>query len=538
MQNVRNEDCKIRLRIFIFFRSLKAGRIPVFQTSQSYSTLSRRTTLFRRKSKNNTRDAVRKTDQHFYLKWFNKAVSTKSFVMPDLYWKKLEPVKFWLSIVFFVRIISVAAQPVAIYVSPQGNDKDPGEMKTPVRSVKRALELSQLYSGKKVSIQMLAGTYYLSEPVVLTATEKAPSALEICAFENQKVFISAGRQLKTDWQKYKAGIYQTRIPEGISFERFYINGALQTLARYPDADENAGVFQGTAEDATYYVRVLTWGNPYGGYVHALDEEKEGSLHYKITGVDDTDNLELDGGWQSKKVRSMARNEHFVENIMGELDAPGEWYLDRSMHMLYYYPGKGVDLSKVNVEVSNLRNSFVLQGNELFKLKNVSLKNLNFIHNERTFMDSRDTLPGSDRAVYKGGAVRLENTDSCEIENCTFTGLGGNAMVFSGGNGNISVSGCLIADIGASGVLFMGNNNHGIIKNNLFRNLGVIEKQGVGVYLNKAGKMTITQNTFNNLPGPGIKAENCNMQEIKAEDNKEVDVYQEIKRPTAGIGSAD
>ncbi|MCF2446850.1 right-handed parallel beta-helix repeat-containing protein [Dyadobacter sp. CY345] len=439
--------------------------------------------------------------------------------------------KFFLN-VLFVAIASYSfGQVNYIYVSLDGNDNNTGKVNKPVQSIKRALELSYSHAGKRVSIQLSGGTYYLQEAVEIVNSPDFPLEIEITASKGQEVFISAGRLLKTDWQHFKGGIYRTPVPSGSTFEQLFVNGNLQPLARYPNIDSTAKVFGGTAEDATYYVRVLTWGNPVGGYVHALDENKTGSLHYKITGVDDTDNLELEGGWQFKKLAHMSQKERYVENVFVELDEPGEWYLDKTAHVLYYYPTLGTDLSKSKFEVSHLKNSFIVKGSENKKLKNVHIKNLNYLHNERSFMDSKDTLTGSDRAVFRGGAVALEDTQDCSIENCSFSGLGGNAVVFNNFNERGTVTGCFISNIGSSGVSMLGNCKDCLIQDNLFSKMGTIEKQGVAVYMNGVKKSSIVQNTIIKTPGYGIKIENCNLAEIKVVQNESVKIFQEI-RPMA------
>lgn len=445
--------------------------------------------------------------------------------------------------IFLVLTLPAIAQVNNIFVSPKGDDKNTGILARPVQTLERALSLSEMFAGKQVSIQLMGGTYYLEKTVKIQPSVKFPSKLEIKAFENQKVILSAGRVLKPDWRHFHSGIYSASLPPGISFERLFVNGALQTMARYPNMDSTAKVFKGTAEDATYYVRVLTWGNPSGGYVHGLDEGRKGSLHYRITGVDDTDNVELDGGWQYKYPGHMDKRYHFVENVLGELDTPGEWYLDKSINMLYYYPTTGLDLTKAVIEVSNLKKSMELTGTAANPLRNVTLKNLWFCHNERTFMHSRDTLTGSDWAVYRGGAVVLEGTENCKIEDCNFTVLGGNAIVFNGYNRNDQVTGTLVSHVGANAVSFFsgdvdpnvsGKSSDCLIENNLFQYVGQLEKQGTGIHLNGASGIEIRQNTVYHAPGTGIKIENMDVKTLKLDLNQMFGEYQEISPGTARL----
>ena len=136
---------------------------------------------------------------------------------------------------------------------------------------------------------------------------------------------------------------------------------------------------------------------------------------------------------------------FVENIFEELDAPGEWYLDRVKHILYYYPSKQIDhagagasntlaaLSSALVEVSHLENSIELHGTSAKPLTKIELTDLEFVHNERSFMDTKEPLLRSDWTIYRGGAVLFDGTENCRIRDCHFDGLGGNAIMLSNYN---------------------------------------------------------------------------------------------------------
>ncbi|MBE9462311.1 right-handed parallel beta-helix repeat-containing protein [Dyadobacter subterraneus] len=445
--------------------------------------------------------------------------------------------RFRLIFYFLLVTLPAICQVQKIYVSPNGQDKNTGTIDKPFKTLKKALLASEAFTGKAVSIQLRNGTYYLPETIVIKANGKLPEKLEIKPFGKEKVVISAGRKLNPDWQLFKNGIYRTSVPPDISFERLYVDGILQTMARYPNADTTAGIFNGTAEDATYYVRVLSWGNPFGGYVHALDENKKGSLHYKITGVDDTDNVELDGGWQFNKPVHPDKSIHFVENIFAELDKPGEWYFDRSLHFLYFLPSKNTNLSKAMIEVSNLKNSIELQGSAQHPVRNVILENLEFRHNERSFMESKEAVSGSDWNVYRGGALLLNGTETCAIKGCSFTDLGGNAIMLSGYNKNDTIANCLVSYVGASAVSLIGNdkvetaNSRQIsISNNIIHHTGEIEKQGRGIHLSNVRQISISGNKIYHIPADAIKIDKVSKEEITNTNNKIFDEFIEINLP--------
>jgi hypothetical protein len=423
---------------------------------------------------------------------------------------------------------------VNIFVSPRGSSHNPGTFARPLQTLEQALRLAENRKGNDVAIWLRGGTYYLNRTLVIRSDEFVPGSLKIEAWKSEQVFISAGARLHLKWRSYKGGIYVAEVPDSLTFERLYINGRLQVLARYPNYDPAAGVYNGTAADALSPERVKRWKDPVGGYVHAIHASEWGSQDYLITGASGDGKLQLEGGWQNNRPSAMHKQKRFVENIFEELDTANEWYLDRAKHLLYYYPPQGADLKNARVEVSRLKNSLELRGTAINPLKNVRLRHLNFIHNERSFMDTKEPLLRSDWTIYRGGAVLMDGTQNCRITDCTFTGLGGNAIMVSDYNKRDTINGCLIDSIGASAICFVGDpkavrspsfrngdyvlydqmdKTPGPLTNdypreclaadNLIHNIGRIEKQATGVEIDMASQITVSHNSIYNTPRAGI-----------------------------------
>jgi hypothetical protein len=136
----------------------------------------------------------------------------------------------FLFICFSVFLLShkLAAQTKYMYVSVNGNDKGAGTKNAPFKSIEKAVLASKRY--KTVCIYLQEGTYYLDKTLVLKKTDIENASLKIVG--QGKVLISAGRRLSLNWKPCKNGLYQANIPEGVSFERMYINGEFQHMARY------------------------------------------------------------------------------------------------------------------------------------------------------------------------------------------------------------------------------------------------------------------------------------------------------------------
>ncbi|MCD2421909.1 right-handed parallel beta-helix repeat-containing protein [Niabella pedocola] len=430
-------------------------------------------------------------------------------------------------------LLQAARAQTKIFVATTGNDQSAGTLSAPFRTLQKALSVAA--AGKSAATILLrGGTYYLDKTVIIDAARFNAAALAITAYNNEQVTISAGRPLQLRWEPYRDGIYKTAVPAGLVFEQLYVNNRLQVLARYPNYDSSARVFHGTSADAINKEKVRQWKNPAGGYVHALHAHEWGGFHYRISGVKPDGNLELDGGWQNNRPAPMHPQYRFVENIFEELDAPGEWFLDRSKNELYYYPAQGLRLPEASIVVAALKNSIVLSGTVENPLRHVRLEGLNFLHNERSFMETREPLVRSDWTIYRGGAVLMDGTENCVIKNCNFTELGGNAIMVSNYNKRDTISGCHIAWIGANAVSFIGdakalrspsfryedyisydqldqtpgplNSNYPqqcVVTDNLLHDLGQIEKQATGVQIEMAAAITVSYNSIYNTPRAGL-----------------------------------
>ena len=423
---------------------------------------------------------------------------------------------------------------INLYVSPAGNDKNAGSLQQPFQTIHRAIAKAAKADGKTVFVHLRKGTYYLDTTIIIKAEDFTASSLAIKNYKDEHVTISAGRRLQLKWSAYKGGVYKAVVPRGINFERLYVNGHLQILARYPNYDSAAPVFHGTAADATSVSKTAKWKNPAGGYIHALHPYEWGGFHYLIKGKDSSNELILEGGWQNNRPGPMHKEKRFVENIFEELDAPSEWFFDRNNRTLYYYPPKNINTATAVIEVSRFKESVVLSGTMDKPLRNVELLGLNFAHNERTFMENREPLLRSDWTIYRGGAVLLEGTEYCKITDCNFISIGGNAIMFSNYNKFDIVAGCHIADIGSNAVCFIGDpkavrspsfgyenyikydqldktpgpftDNYPqrcAVTNNLFHDLGEIEKQATGVQIEMASSITVSHNSIYNTPRAGL-----------------------------------
>jgi hypothetical protein len=367
----------------------------------------------------------------------------------------------------FIRLVTLAvafgcsfhSTAFDIFVSPKGNDRNPGTRRKAVQTFSAAQSIARQHAGKEpVTVWFRGGTYYLKETTILTANDSGTKQNPVvyAAVPGELVVISGGQRLQLNWRSYRDGIMQATVPADFEGDQLFVNGQCQRMARYPNFDPNVLVYNGYARDAISAERAARWQDPRGGFIHAMHSASWGDMHYLITGKDAQGNLIYEGGWQNNRPSKMHDEYRFVENIFEELDAPGEWFHDSKNHLLYFYPPAGLNLAKAIVESVRLKHLVELRGTVDQPVRFITLRGLTFRHASRTFMENKEPMLRTDWTIYRGGALIFDGTEDCGLEDCFIDQAGGNALFLNQYNKRSHISGGHIAGAGANGIAFVGD----------------------------------------------------------------------------------
>jgi acetyl esterase/lipase len=424
---------------------------------------------------------------------------------------------------------------IELFVSKEGSSKSKGSKLFPLADLNEAIEKAKEFKlGNKkgsVVINILPGAYNLEKPIII-----APllNGLTIKGTKASEVTIKGSVPLKTEWKKYNKNIYVTTVAENLNFDQLLVNETPQILARYPNYNEAAQYWQGFAADAVSKERIATWKNPKGAYFHALHDGKWGGFHYEITGIAKDGTAILKGGQQNNRGSKPHKQYRMVENVFEELDNPGEWYLDKKTHQLFYWPVKNVNVNSATFEVSVLKDLIQVVGTLENPVKNITISGITFKNTQRTFMEEFEPLLRSDWSIYRGSVVFFEGTENCEVKDNEFLHLGGNVIMASKYNKGLHIIGNHIHNNGASAVSFIGDAsavrspsfNYGkfvplaqmdtvsgpknelypracLVKDNLIHRIGRVEKQTAGVQISMAMGIKVSHNSIYDVPRAGI-----------------------------------
>jgi hypothetical protein len=363
-------------------------------------------------------------------------------------------------------LILTAVCGAEFYVSPQGNDAQPGSRDKPFATVAAARDAARQAGAGPHRIVLLPGDYFLDKPLELDAKD---SGLTIDVAVTNSVTLYGGKPV-TGWRREGDQLWCADLPgvkEGRwDFRALVVNGRLPERARLPES--------GTFTHASVFgVRWLS--SVGGGWERKPTPFELTTLIYSPTNLPAT--LEVRNAevrvyhmWDESLV-GVASNDverhtlHFttpakspagafgvkkyvVFNTREGMTKPGQWYLDRAAGKVVYWPLSGEDMAKAKVVAPTLERVIRLVGSEKNPVQNVTL---------RGFSMQATTTPlkpaGFGAGAYDG-ALNLAHLRQCVLENLEICNVGGQGVQSS----NLSecrIGGCRVHHVGACGIRAAG-----------------------------------------------------------------------------------
>jgi hypothetical protein len=370
-------------------------------------------------------------------------------------------------------VLALAGQSAAdsLFVATDGNDANPGTVAKPLATLERARDvLRERRAGGPlpaggVTVEVRGGIYQRSEPFQLTPRDSGTESTPVVyrARNGESVRLVGGRAL-TGWKQVadaavlahldeaaRGKVWQADLPaQGITdlgdvtasgkrLELFFQDKPM-TVARWPNDGfiKIAEVLGPTLVDVRG-----TKGCKEGWFAYDGDRPK------RWAGEKD---LWLHGYWfwdwaeQRQRVEALDAEKRVIMlkppyheygyrkgqwfyafNVLAELDRPGEWYLDRSSGMLYFWPPAPLE-----------RNTAVVSAVSTL----VSMKGVSHV-----------TLQGMTLEACRDTAIEVAGGSRVLIAGCTIRNTGRDAVRMSGRESG--VVGCDIYETGGGGVALDG-----------------------------------------------------------------------------------
>ena len=422
------------------------------------------------------------------------------------------------------------------YVATDGSDEASGAEVAPFATLERARDAVRELRQKKVgSITVLVrgGVYPLKKPVVfgLQDSGTAELAIEYKAYPGEKPVFSSGREI--------SGFKKLTIePEGLplkargkvwvadvqgSFRTLYDNQGMLPRAR----SEGFIPLKGSGRDRLVFPdgMLKNWPNvedaeivvrPHHAWivnilpVASVDEEKNVAL----TSIDST--------YVMNPLHFLKMTPNcWVENVIEELDEPGEWALNTKCNQLYIWPRDdslpGDIMAPQLLELIRVEGRIDKDGPADIPVCNLHFRGLTFKHGERYTLTKDDAgLQHDWDMLDKGNAlVRLRGTEGCSIKDCHFLHSGSGAIrVDLHGIGN-TISGNHIEHMGGGGILLCGYgpgtkdvNKKNLVSNNHVHDVGEIYWHSPGIMLWQSGENKVANNLIHHTNYTSLIVSGC------------------------------
>lgn len=439
---------------------------------------------------------------------------------------------------------------VDIYVATNGRDDwsgllpEPNAAKTdgPFATLPRAREAVRQFRSESggqlrvpVKVLVRGGKYYLDQTLALgpedSGTREGP--VTYMAYPTEKPVLSGGRKA-TGWQPYKGRILQCPLVEARGgqwkFRQLFYNGQRQIRARTPDLDPKDPLLGGWAsmEGPAEPGSQTAFRYKPETFKHRWAKPAEAEVNVYI-GYDWANNIiPVKGIDEERRVITLAHsttrftkpplpydyptpfnpNQRFiVENVLEELDQPGEWCLDSEEGKLYLWPPEQ-PIENAEVVVPRLDCLIDLQGVSHVTISGFAFTETtggdNFHHEGCEGVGAMFAMPGW---KYCGDALHLTDAEHCLIANNRFFNVGGNAIYLEGHNARNILRGNEIGDVGACGVCLAGSRDKypvfNQIEDNHIHHTGLMNMYSAGVFAGFSEGNVIGHNSIHHVPHHAI-----------------------------------
>ena len=433
------------------------------------------------------------------------------------------------------------SQQKAYYVSPGGNDSNPGTEAQPFKTLTKARDTVRTMNKnmtQDIVVYLRAGTYYVDQTLLFDERDSGTNGHNISyrSYPNEKASVCGGKSI-IGWERDSGNVWRakTDIPD---FRQLYVNGVRAVRARggvLPGAELYGGDGYKTSN-----VNMATWGNQSDiEFIYDLEWERTiCKVHHIAEEGSSAVVTMLQPYFTLARLKDGVRPTFptYIENARELLDAPGEWYFDRTAHVVYYIPRSGEDLNSAEIMAPVVEKLLELRGSLDAPVHNIQFEGITFcqaswlrpsqiglVDVQANFVISPQNLIAQEGGVVSNlhnenskspSNVVLHAAKSIRFERCTFTQFGSGGIDLEYGSQDNIISGCKFHDLSGSAIQVGDVVDHHprdpreVVKNNQIVNnyihdVAIQYVAGVGIFAGYTDGTVIAHNEIRNLPYSGI-----------------------------------
>ncbi|QKW15156.1 RICIN domain-containing protein [Verrucosispora sp. NA02020] len=275
---------------------------------------------------------------------------------------------------------ALAAVQETLYVAPGGNDANPGTIASPFRTLQRARDVVRTKTATMtgdIQVLLRGGSYPVGGTVDFGSSDSGTNGHRVvyAAYPGETPVLDAGVQV-TGWTQHSGNIWKAPLDRANKLRALYVNGQRAQMAAKTITSAGChGTYTITAGQADW-----AWesgsqcdGARYGlGDFPAISRNQEDieietattwttaivGVRQVTTSADGQSRIALfqqpgaaiaQGAFNGN---AQVAGAHKVMNAYEFLDAPGEFYFDKSSRTLYYYKASADNMSTATVFAPN------------------------------------------------------------------------------------------------------------------------------------------------------------------------------------------
>ena len=403
-----------------------------------------------------------------------------------------------------------------IYVSLQGNDKNPGTKEAPFNTLNRAIKqarewrrLNRPEVAGGIYIRLEEGVYAQRNSLFLrpedSGTPDSPTV--ICAVDGAHPVISGGVAVM-GWkrgcshpavpEKLRQKIWSAEAPlignRRVETRQMWVNGhKVQRAAQFPDGGLER-MIDFNPEEQTITIPVSQSVNSErlqnAGQLEMIVHQRWAIAILRVKSIDVKDgqavvrfhepesHLEFAHPWPQPVIGGEKGNSSFcLINALELLDQPGEWFQEYPSGTIYYYPQASENMETAEVIIPTLETLVTIDGTLSRPVKHIQFNGITFAHTSwmRPSFQGHVTLQGGfplldayklqepglpEKAELENQAwitrpetaIRVRGAEHIDFKHCTFRHLSSTGLDYEWAVTASSVEDCQFTDIGGTALL--------------------------------------------------------------------------------------
>ncbi|MEJ6981400.1 L-rhamnose mutarotase [Pedobacter sp. P351] len=437
--------------------------------------------------------------------------------------------RFVLVVFLFVLFSIFPADAAEIWVSPNGNNENPGTKQKPLADIglalRKARELRRLSDpsiAEGISIILKGGIYTLDEPLFIrpedSGTAESPTIFQ--AAPGEKPVLSGGISVK-GWNKASGNInglpaeaqgkvWVANAPaiadNVLDFRQLWVNNVKAVRSRDVKIGTMSRILSWNKKDETCWIPKPSADirNAKGMemFIHQWwaiailrikSVEMKGDSA-KLSFYQPESRVQSEHPWPAPWISKETGNSaFFLSNAIEFLNEPGEWYLDKQQRKIYYWPKSNENLNTASVTVPYLETLVKMQGTIDNPVSYVSFRGISFQHSSWLRPSSEGHVPHQS-GMYMLDAYKLKipgTPDKAGMENQAWVGRPAAAVEVSFAS-NTVFEACRFEHLASTGLDYKRGTRNDQIKGNLFKDIGGTGIH-VGVYSDESHEVHVPYN---------------------------------------------